>query len=634
MNPNQTWALVVGVEEYPELPDKWRLKGPASDAIRFVNWLLERGVPPAQIRLCLSVSDVRAATAPLKGQVEPLDTTRDTIISLLDRDVSAWDGELLFVFWGGHGSIDSRDKEEARRLYFSDAIPTSPASLSLPALQRMLNHRRKGSISRQVFLIDACATFQARANFKSDVAPSEPAIGNEQDPRVQQFQFFAARRGEAAANLNSEETGAFSREVLKALADPQWTGQWPPNMVAVARSVQETFAANQVAGKSFQMPIVSIVDWDGNTLSPPMTRALYRKERLLALWRILEDAPGDSDRLLSLFRATCPESPKQVTSLAEMFEELLARPAERAGGKGPPELELAVRARRVYNALDGLDDWIDAFPSLQRGDVTKLLAIEDPKTLRYVVIELAPPAAHNQVTQAWLYREGQATFDRCWTMEDLAGIDADVERICRVIRDTVDAGIESLVIEFLTPKKRLPQSPYAWPIDEGLGDMLGTVYPVSVRWRERLADPGSVRLGAWRAVAQRLGRELTTRSSTRLEWLPGTIADGIAFFRSLEDGQFGDLLMVGHLASDFAPRHPLMFALAGGATAACWWIEPPADEAGARAVLESMLATAAPVSIARVLYDGRRDRDAARRQLCSTTVLFWDHLDRNPYGKL
>src|SRR4051812_45023379 len=51
--PERTLAMVVGIDHY-EYGDKWRLAGPAADALRCVDWLIDRHVPTARIALFLS----------------------------------------------------------------------------------------------------------------------------------------------------------------------------------------------------------------------------------------------------------------------------------------------------------------------------------------------------------------------------------------------------------------------------------------------------------------------------------------------------------------------------------------------------------------------------------------------------
>ena len=397
--PAGTWAVVVGIEEYPALPDDWRLPGPAKDAIRFVNWLLARQVPAAQIRLCLSAVDESALLGELTRPVDHRGATREDILTLLD-EVSQWNGELLYVFWGGHGSVDSVDKDEPRRLYFANASTTSPSGLSLEGLTTMLLRKRSGSIPRQAILIDACATFQARARFKMEVAPSSPAYGAAQDPAVRQLQFLASRRGEAAIDLRSERTGAFSQQLLQALnAAP--AGEWPPDLVTIARTVQAAFETLRASGRGAQTPIFLGNDWEGGSL---FTATAF-SERLRSLgWlsKVVDRLEVSTATLLSLFRVSFPDSPKlvDIVSLADVFDFFLDRPGIKRSmlGEWPPEAEFAERIRQYFisdkrGAPAELTAWLADVPARQLNDLRDALDAEDRDTRRYLVIELAPGAA-------------------------------------------------------------------------------------------------------------------------------------------------------------------------------------------------------------------------------------------------
>jgi hypothetical protein len=51
MNRDNVRAVVIGIECYGT---GWHLDGPASDACRFVDWLISQGVPPERIAMFVS----------------------------------------------------------------------------------------------------------------------------------------------------------------------------------------------------------------------------------------------------------------------------------------------------------------------------------------------------------------------------------------------------------------------------------------------------------------------------------------------------------------------------------------------------------------------------------------------------
>lgn len=667
LSPRRTWAVVAGIEEYPHLPG-WTLPGPAQDAIHFVNWLLARDVPGDQIRLCLSASDADTLTAQLTTHVEMRDARREPVLSLFEHEVSRWEGDLLIVFWGGHGSIDSHDTKEPRRLYFADASPDSPSCLSLDELLRALRHKRRGYFARQAFFIDACATFERRERFSMHAVPVGPAVGTEQDRRVRQFQFLAAGYGEAAINDDAGRTGVFSREFLRVLRDwssahPSGSSEWPPNFVDVADAVKRAFDDLMLSGKSTQRPMLIGYDWEGSTLrdSGVSVAIAQRQRRLLRLRGAIEDLNLSTRQLVSLYRATVPLDPKlsSITDLDAIFDSLSRRQAHAA--KWPPEAEFCERVRRYWaehgapgatgDAPDekGLLAWLaDRECCTPRGltDLRDKLddegpaADEDAAEMRYLVIELAPgeTEATPHVAQAWLYRASRpAYFQHCWTTPDLATDRTDVGRVRRLITEAAALGARNLAVEFVTPKEHLGHAPCAWTLEShGIdGGDIGSSYPVAVRWRERLAEPHTVRGRQWERAARRFQDAFRATGVSSIERLPAIVTDHHALWSKMEQGPCGELFWVGHVPLIFEPRHPLMYALLGGAVAVCWSTETLVDEGRASAFLNVLMEVmkGQPFQqLAIELLKGRRSDDAELKDVCAKTVLFCDHLERNPYA--
>jgi hypothetical protein len=644
LRPADTWALVVGIEEYPDLAPEWRLHGPGMDAIRFANWLIERGVPTDHVLLCLSAKDPDALTAQLTQPIAARGADRTTIMSALD-EVARWQGDLLFVFWGGHGSLDAHQDAERRRLFFSNARNDNPATLSYDGLKMMLGRKRpKGRIPRQAFLIDACSTFNARSQFPVDVEPDSPPRAPEQDASVRQFQFIGSRRGEAALDLAAERTGAFSHQLLQALAAAPAT-EWPPDLVTIARTVQTAFDGREISGRRTQTPIFDGSDWDGSSLliGSPFS---IRRRTLHHLDGIVDRLSIRTETLLSLFRATCPDSPKLVDihTLEDVIEFLLgSQPSKRSpAGEWPPEAEFAERIQRQHQvgapedarvtaAWAELGEFIAEIPARAVTDLRAALDAEDRGTRRYLVIELAPDSAGTMplVVSAWLYKDGQERFSHCWTPADFEQAAAGPDRLRRVLRDASALGARHITIEFVASRAHLARSPYAVELDEF--EDLGSRYPVVVRWRDRLVDPFEVRDGAWCEAAVRLFAALGARDKTRIEWLPSAIPDIPGFFNRLEAGAYGDLLMAGYVEQNFDKRHPLMLALAGGAPAVAWWTQQ-VDDPNARNELATLIESQRPDRLAVALHEGRRAAEPCRT-VCAATVLFWDHPKRNPYAE-
>lgn len=95
-------ALLVGVSEYPNLPQKLQLKGPRNDVVRAREVLMLRGF--AQDNITLLADGVSGAALP----------TRRNILSALDRLAqTAHKDDLVFLYFAGHGSQQPADLQTA-----------------------------------------------------------------------------------------------------------------------------------------------------------------------------------------------------------------------------------------------------------------------------------------------------------------------------------------------------------------------------------------------------------------------------------------------------------------------------------------------------------------------------------------
>ncbi|MFB7935537.1 caspase family protein [Streptomyces sp. NPDC056049] len=231
--PERTYALVVGAERYGAGPS-WDLPGPAADARRFTAWLRGRGVPPAHISLLL---------APLPGaggpEVDVPEGTagREAVQQVLTRRLPALEGDLLWVFWGGHGVTDPQGH---RRLFYADAGPDDRRNLDLDAWLTAFATDLVPGFRRQIWLVDSCQTFVEDLMLARSL-PQDLPPGGDRLPGREQFVLLASAPGQRAANDPVAQTGAFSRAVLAALSGADGAA-WPPDMGALAGTVLREFA--------------------------------------------------------------------------------------------------------------------------------------------------------------------------------------------------------------------------------------------------------------------------------------------------------------------------------------------------------------------------------------------------------
>ncbi len=229
--PEKTYGLIVGIEQYQAT--NWNVDGPVHDAIKFANWLLSQGVPKDNIRLCLS---------PLKGNSELVQefdinsepATEHNLVDIITNDLSQKTGELLFIFWAGHGLMTS---ERNRRLLCADASKNNWQNLDFNSLLLLLGSDSFG-IPHHICIVDACANYLLESRGRPTNLGGKQFPSGQPRKNSQQFVLLATREGETAKVNSSEKTGYFSQAVRKALGQQDWL----PDMQVVADQVKEQFA--------------------------------------------------------------------------------------------------------------------------------------------------------------------------------------------------------------------------------------------------------------------------------------------------------------------------------------------------------------------------------------------------------
>ncbi|WP_446404598.1 caspase family protein [Coleofasciculus sp. C1-SOL-03] len=155
VKPERTYGLVVGIEKYHE--NSWNVDGQVNDALKFAQWLSARGVPRDNIRLCLSSLDENGTLAePTEWVIE--EATESNITTLITDVLSDKKGDLLYLFWAGHGLITSTRN---RRLLCADATKRNWQNLDLDSLLVYLSSD-SFKISHHICIIDACANYLLR----------------------------------------------------------------------------------------------------------------------------------------------------------------------------------------------------------------------------------------------------------------------------------------------------------------------------------------------------------------------------------------------------------------------------------------------------------------------------------------
>ncbi|MCA2554425.1 MAG: caspase family protein [Microcystis sp. M04BS1] len=246
--PTTTKALLVGIEKY-EAGESWNLNGPAHDVIRMAEWLISKKVPPENLTIFLSPLDNNQATIEQASELtgsEPATASQSNIHDELRR---LWNqpASLFFFYWGGHGWVTPEGK---RRLFFDDARQRDERHLDFDNLLASLRGDCYRQMQQQLFVVDTCADYikqiQNPPNFTLSI--QSPLFSPEQ------FVLFAGKLGDRAKNLDSEQTGLYTRELLRELYDLPPSRIWPPYMEAIAYLLKHRFDKLRSDGLAEQIP--------------------------------------------------------------------------------------------------------------------------------------------------------------------------------------------------------------------------------------------------------------------------------------------------------------------------------------------------------------------------------------------
>ncbi|MEH2253331.1 NB-ARC domain-containing protein [Nostoc sp.] len=234
--PERTFGLIVGIEKYHE--SAWNVPGggPADDALKFADWLHQRGVPKENIRLCLSaLEENHQLIGECRLTVEL--ATEQNISDIVTNFLSPKSGDLLYIFWAGHGLITS---ERERRLLCADANKQNWQNLDLNSLLILLGSD-KFQIRHHICIIDACANYVLESKGRPTNLGGKAFLSGQPKQDSQQFVLLATREGEKAQVNSKKKTGYFSQAVREAFAEAN--GTFPPDMREVTEAVRQRFTS-------------------------------------------------------------------------------------------------------------------------------------------------------------------------------------------------------------------------------------------------------------------------------------------------------------------------------------------------------------------------------------------------------
>jgi hypothetical protein len=629
--PNKTVAVVVGIERY-DIGRRWNLDGPASDAVEFVKWLRQRGVPPGNILLFLSpLEENRRLSQGLDVDVHP--ANRDEIQAALSEKLTeaSFAADLLYLFWGGHGVMQADRK---RYLFCANAAEHNKLVLDLDEILRMLRSRHRPRIKYQIGLIDACANYFEEMRHHLSLSQAGLSVGDP-DKQVRQFVLYSAASGERAENKDVRKTGAFSEAVLEVLKSPEQSPAtvWPPDMNGLTERVKARFDELRAAGRASQTPVFyQWQDWEDNRRDWSSERGERGTMEASAgrLWEVsrvreeLRRANLSTRQLRQLYVQTLPDA--RLAAEAENLDQMLERLAQmlpRREGWLPPMLEFAYR---VAAKLDDqqLRQWVSAEADAQSqvSDVQELLATQGQAAMSYyLLIDAcdADPAAREVIfpdrLEFWVLTEG----GQCLRHET---------RDCRPSREAVEAAILEIVnevedeygspfVELFVSLHWLCCDADEWekPNPYGVVSRLGQTSPVALRWGHRAKHLRHTKAGVWREAARRIAEHPQWPAQPDIVWaeagrLAGEPCLGFAFV-PFEEGK---------------PHQVLIAALHNGTAYALWPRSQPGQPDCYRQRLHQKVIEGELRHLPHRLATLRRQALDG----CDTLTVFWDDPQRNP----
>lgn len=286
VDPARVHALVVGVERYDAGTD-WDLPGPARDAVAFHRLLSDAGVPESQLRLHL------APLPPYVPELPYAPADHATLRRALVRELPLVQGDVLWVWWGGHGVLDRAGR---LRLFCSDASAADKLGIDLDsALARYAGDAVPG-FGEQLWIVDACETFEESLGFREALPPDALPVGR-RNLAHRQTLLRAAGRGRAAANDPVGATGLFSEVLLALLADRAAVLPAPPDPEELFPAVRTRIAALREAGRTLQYPEIrlqspertEIVPVAGQAPAPRPVSPLLRAVEALLAYPLMQD---------------------------------------------------------------------------------------------------------------------------------------------------------------------------------------------------------------------------------------------------------------------------------------------------------------------------------------------------------
>ncbi|MEW2400266.1 SAV_2336 N-terminal domain-related protein [Streptomyces sp. NPDC046862] len=258
LEPARVHALIVGIETYG-VGTSWDLPGPARDAVRFHQLLRESGVPEANLRLHL------APLAPYAPEIPYAPADHGALRRTMVQDLPVTSGDILWVWWGGHGVLDSSGQLQ---LFTADATSTDKLCIDLDSALTTYASDAVPGFAEQLWVVDASSNFEESYPSWEPLPRYSLPVGRP-DPTTHQAVLRAASPGQVAARDPAHGTGLFSDVLLGLLTDRAAVLPALPDPEELFSAVRAHFAALQETGRTVQRPELRFQSQGGTVLFSP-----------------------------------------------------------------------------------------------------------------------------------------------------------------------------------------------------------------------------------------------------------------------------------------------------------------------------------------------------------------------------
>jgi hypothetical protein len=346
-DPALTHVVSVGISRY-DIGGNFTLPRAAEHALQFAEWArYSGGVKAENIHLFLSDGNPGAFDDRLKkARIDRRPATSQEINGFIEKQLKNYSGDLLYLFWSGHGSI-SENRE--RILFFEDLTADFDRALDLNHLLVRLRSEPHGKFRLQLAYVDACANRFEELRFKISAGKDRPGVGK-LVTSVRQVFFLAADSGREAM------AGEFSSAVLGALKGEWERGRlWPPDPDAVREAVRPIFE------QMHQRPVQ--IAWstkDGDEYGEEVSGDLPASDYVNGVARAAGYPVRFLRRLVVLAPALTAESSGGKRD--ELYRQLSQQPAEAdRASRLTPEMDLLRLIARAFESrrTDVLERVID-----------------------------------------------------------------------------------------------------------------------------------------------------------------------------------------------------------------------------------------------------------------------------------